>query len=374
MSAAEAQTDGAEADLCMNAHEIQFPLELNDFSKNAVVHQGNTMNAFYYMYQDKYTFWYKFTVQQATTIRFTAIPTNEADRYGVTAFRYGDNDFCEKLVNDDLQPEPLQRSASLLPNGKVQYVNAIDASAGDAFYISVLALKPNDCGHFLKVEADGEQLSMHAIHRPCYVFGPLEVADFEASKIYTEDVALFLESLERGAEEPSEEVPSKQEPPEAAQVEKRAYESLGTIEVAQQMDDDLISVGDRLVLNQVFFYNNTYAFKPEAESELQQLLNFMLDNPNISVEIEGHAANDTEDIRPDPNFKGQGKEWNFKGSAFKLSEKRAEAVRQYLIDNGVGKKRLTSVGYGDTRKRIPDAETFEEFEKNMRVEILITGQ
>lgn len=358
----------------MNATEIKFPLSQNDFSKNAVMHKGNAVNAFYYMYQDKYTFWYKFTIAEAATIRFTAIPTNESDRYGVAAFRYGGNDFCEKLVNDDLKPEPLQRSASLLPNGQVQYVHAIDAEAGDAYYVSVLALKPDDCGHFLKVEAGGQQLSIHAIHRPCYVFGPLEVADFEAAKIYTEDVSLFLADLEAPSETDPEEEGPKQDSPEEGSIEKRAYSSLGTIEVAQQMDDELISVGDRLVLNQVFFYNNTFAFKPEAETELQQLLNFLLDHPTVSVEIEGHAANDTEDIRPDPNFKNQGKEWNFKGSAYKLSEKRAEAVRQYLISNGVSKKRLTSVGYGDTRKRIPDAETFEEFEKNMRVEILITGQ
>jgi flagellar motor protein MotB len=29
------------------------------------------------------------------------------------------------------------------------------------------------------------------------------------------------------------------------------------------------------------------------------------------------------------------------------------------------------VGYGDTQKRFPDAETFEESEKNMRVEVLV---
>jgi len=367
-TSARAQVGDKPASLCMNAQEIKFPLWLNDFSKNAVIHEGNAVNAFYYMYQDKYTFWYKFAVEEATTIRFMVVASNEGDRYAATAYRYGGSDFCEKLVHAGLNPEPLQRSAAFLPNGKVQYVYTIEAAAGDAFFISVLALKPDDCGHFLKLEAGDEKLSIHAIHRPCYVFGPLEVADFEAAKIHTEDVSLFLEGLDAvDANDGEPEIEIEVE-------EKAAYEALVTIEVAERMDDDLISVGDRLVLNQVFFYNNTYAFKPEAESELQQLLNFLLDNPTVRIEIEGHAANDTEDIRPDPNFKGQGKEWNFKGSAYKLSERRAEAVREYLIGNGVNKKRLTSVGYGDTRKRIPDAETFEEFEKNMRVEILVTGQ
>jgi outer membrane protein OmpA-like peptidoglycan-associated protein len=124
----------------------------------------------------------------------------------------------------------------------------------------------------------------------------------------------------------------------------------------------------------VFFYNNTFAFKPGATEELDQLVDFLNFNPTVEVEIQGHTANDTEDIRPDPNFKGQGKEWNFKGSALKLSERRAEAVMTYLIDKGVSKKRLVAKGYGDSQKRIPDAKTFEEFEKNMRVEAVVTKQ
>ena len=107
---------------------------------------------------------------------------------------------------------------------------------------------------------------------------------------------------------------------------------------------------------------------------MDQLVQFLEMNPTVEVEIQGHTANNTEDIRPDPNFKGQGKEWNFKGSALKLSEYRADAVMAYLIEKGVSKKRLVSKGYGDSKKRVKDAKTFEEFEKNMRVEAVVTKQ
>jgi outer membrane protein OmpA-like peptidoglycan-associated protein len=190
----------------------------------------------------------------------------------------------------------------------------------------------------------------------------LEAPDFSTSKEVAEDVFLELD------------LNSKKEKKEAQEpLEEAGFSALETIEV-QSEEDDFISVGDRLILNQVYFYNNTFAFKPGAEEELKQLTNFLEMNPSIEIEVQGHTANATEDIRPDPNFKGQGKEWNFKGSAYKLSEKRAEAVVEFLIENGIDKKRLVAKGYGDTQKRIPNASTFEEFEKNMRVEAVVTKQ
>lgn len=54
----------------------------------------------------------------------------------------------------------------------------------------------------------------------------------------------------------------------------------------------------------------------------------------------------------------------------KLSEQRASAVMQYLIDRGVDKKRLKSIGYGLT-KPIADNKTKEGQAKNRRVELVI---
>jgi outer membrane protein OmpA-like peptidoglycan-associated protein len=52
----------------------------------------------------------------------------------------------------------------------------------------------------------------------------------------------------------------------------------------------------------------------------------------------------------------------------KLSETRAKAVMQYLIDRGVDKKRLKSVGYGAS-KPVDDNKTEEGRAKNRRVEL-----
>lgn len=373
--------EGAPTD-CFNAQEVIFPLSANDFSKSAVLVKGSTANALYYQYQDKYTFWYKFVVRNDQRIQFSVSATKEEDRYGVTAYRYGKNDFCDKLVNQGLDPIDLKKATVLLKSGKLLYLNTIEGKANDTIYISVLSLNKDDCGHFLRIESDEQKLSLHAIHRPCYDFSILEIPDFSLARDRTEDVSLFLENmLKKESEAPTAPV-SKGESshmkslgPERRPIpktQKLGFESLTSVTV-ERADDEMISVGDKLTLNQVFFYANTYAFKPESEEELQQLLNFLLDNPNLSIEIQGHTANNSEDIKPDPNFKGQGKEWNFKGNSLKLSEERANAVREYLISNGISKKRTIAKGYGDTQLKVKNAQTIEDAEKNMRVEVVITG-
>lgn len=352
---------------CFNAQEIHFPLEDNDFSKSQILINENNVNALYYLYQDKYTFWYKFIVHKSMEIQFSVAPSNSEDRYRAVAFKSGADDFCDRLITDGVQPMKLFPKPIFSDDGSILYKNTIDASAGDTIYISVLSLNDRDCGHFLYIEAQEQALSMHAIHGPCYDFVYLDIPDFGAAKMVAEDVQLDIDLGNELANIPEEEEE------EEAQQDLKGFGALSTIEV-QSKEESLVSVGDKLVLNKVFFYNNTFALKPDADIELNQLVEFLKGNPEIRIEVQGHSANDTEDIIPDPNFRGQGKEWNFKGSAYELSEERANAVRDYLIQEGIHKKRLTAKGYGDTQKRIPNASTFEEFEQNMRVEILITKE
>ena len=343
---------------CFNAQEIHFPLEDNDFSRSQVLVNENQVNALYYLYQDKYTFWYKFIVHKSMEIQFSVAPSNSEDRYRAVGFKTGADDFCERLINDGVAPMNLFPKPIFTEDGSILYKNTIDASPGDTIYISVLSLNDKDCGHFLYIEAQDQSLSMHAIHGPCYNFVFLTTPDFGAARMVAENVELDIDLGSELAEE---------------EQDLKGFAALSTVEV-QSKEESIVSVGDKLVLNKVFFYNNTYALKPDADLELNQLVDFLKGNPEVSVEVQGHSANNTEEILPDPNFKGQGKEWNFKGSAFELSEERANAVRDYLIQKGIQKKRLTAKGYGDAHKRIPNASTFEEFEQNMRVEILITKE
>jgi outer membrane protein OmpA-like peptidoglycan-associated protein len=75
------------------------------------------------------------------------------------------------------------------------------------------------------------------------------------------------------------------------------------------------------------------------------------DNPSYKVDVDGHTDNTGSD---DLNQK--------------LSESRANSVKQYLVDNGIDESRIVATGYGET-KPIADNKTAAGRSKNRRVEM-----
>ena len=93
--------------------------------------------------------------------------------------------------------------------------------------------------------------------------------------------------------------------------------------------------------------------KPQYHGLLDDIIVILQQNPVIRVEIQGHTC----DI-------------GRTGYNQKLSERRAQAVANYLMKNGVDYQRLSAVGYGETRPVAPnDSESHRM--KNRRVELKI---
>ncbi|MBL7936821.1 MAG: OmpA family protein, partial [Bacteroidia bacterium] len=104
--------------------------------------------------------------------------------------------------------------------------------------------------------------------------------------------------------------------------------------------------------------------------DLQKLLNFMLDNPLVVIEIQGHT-NGNNKIFKNKAYEQLGDEWNFQGSSKKLSMFRSEAIKKYLINNGISEDRLVAVGKGGDKPIIDNPETMEDGQRNIRVEVII---
>ena len=87
---------------------------------------------------------------------------------------------------------------------------------------------------------------------------------------------------------------------------------------------------------------------------LDEVAKIFLDNQDYIIEVQGHTDN--------------------VGNAeanMKLSDKRAHAVRDYIVKKGVDANRITANGYGDTAP-IADNKTKAGRAKNRRVEFKIT--
>jgi outer membrane protein OmpA-like peptidoglycan-associated protein len=135
------------------------------------------------------------------------------------------------------------------------------------------------------------------------------------------------------------------------------------------LPQDSLSILDTIYLKKIakdayleiipfYFEGNTDKLLPKSRPALSSLLLFLQKNPNVKIEIQGHANG--------PKRKNV-KEFR------KLSENRAAAIKKYLTFEGVSKKRLSVEGFGNAMMLFPDPQTEEESELNRRVEIKITA-
>lgn len=108
--------------------------------------------------------------------------------------------------------------------------------------------------------------------------------------------------------------------------------------------------GDRLL---VFFDYDKSELKSESIPELERIIEFLRDNPNVSVSFEGH----TDDQGAD--------DYNMR-----LSEKRAQAVREYVITGGVDSQRVLAKGFGKTKPLVKGT-TDDARAMNRRVEMRV---
>jgi len=117
-----------------------------------------------------------------------------------------------------------------------------------------------------------------------------------------------------------------------------------------------IEANASIVLNNIFFDVKKYEIKPESQAELNKVVQLLKDNPTVKIEISGHTDNVG---KPADNLK--------------LSNYRARAVVNYLIEKGINGQRLSAKGFGET-KPIAENKTETGRAKNRRTELKIVSQ
>jgi outer membrane protein OmpA-like peptidoglycan-associated protein len=111
--------------------------------------------------------------------------------------------------------------------------------------------------------------------------------------------------------------------------------------------------GGTYKIKNLFFSNKSSALNDLATAELTNLLHFMNDNADLHIEVQGHTDNVGND-----------------NDNLLLSQSRAKAVHEFLINNGVDASRVRFRGYGET-KPVASNDTEDGRAKNRRTEIVI---
>lgn len=114
-----------------------------------------------------------------------------------------------------------------------------------------------------------------------------------------------------------------------------------------------LKAATKITLNNITFETNSADLNSSSFEELDRVVNLMGDNPELKIEISAH----TDDVGSD--------KYNLK-----LSDRRAQSVVDYLIENEIPITRLIAKGYGETQPLVNN-DSDENRAKNRRVELKI---
>ena len=128
-------------------------------------------------------------------------------------------------------------------------------------------------------------------------------------------------------------------------------------EIAIDKDVDLAKV---LNIKEIYFDLDKSDIRPDAAVELAKIVEVMRENPKMKIDIRSHTDSRASD------------EYNLR-----LSDRRAKSTLEWIVKQGIERKRLTAKGYGETQlvngcsNGVPCTE--EEHQANRRSEFIIVS-
>lgn len=123
--------------------------------------------------------------------------------------------------------------------------------------------------------------------------------------------------------------------------------------IIKELDRKTIKEGQTIKIEKLYFKADSSRIEANSFEVLDEIYEFLNEHKDVTVEIGGHTNG-----QPPHEF------------CDKLSQERAQAVANYLIEQGINEDRLQVKGYGK-RKPIATNKTLEGRRRNQRVEIKI---
>ncbi len=232
-------------------------------------------------------------------------------------------------------------------------ITQVNAEYGDRLCVYAIQVGNASGGHILSEQIVQNVIGGYTINAD-RLAAPADMAAF-VEKVIAGNCADYQQKFAK----PQEKVVIVTAAPEtkaeeqvvAAAPETKAEEKVAVVVVEPKTEEKVVV----LALEDIHFDFDKSTLKPEARTILTRTAQMLKDNPNAQVRIAGYAS-----------ASGTG-EYNQK-----LSERRATAVQEYLINEGIiARDRLSTIGYGETKPAMYEAAPKEIYSKaamaNMRV-------
>jgi outer membrane protein OmpA-like peptidoglycan-associated protein len=173
----------------------------------------------------------------------------------------------------------------------------------------------------------------------------LQRAQADAARAQAEAAAANARAAQAAAEHSAQQATDQTE-----QMREKLRSQLSQVLQTQETARGLI-----VNMSDVLFDTGQYTLKPDAREKLAKVSGILLAYPDLKVQVEGY----TDTVGSD--------EYNLT-----LSQHRADAVRDYLVSQGVSAANTTSVGYGKSNP-IADNGTAAGRAQNRRVNLVVSG-
>lgn len=132
---------------------------------------------------------------------------------------------------------------------------------------------------------------------------------------------------------------------------------------------------DVSVMYNLAFYKDASFMLPPSRRDLDELVMMMKSNPNYVIRVHAHcnAKNSRKIIvpgKPGSYFDVDAGAVEVKASAKELTRARAELVKEYLIENGIDKKRIKTYGWGGSEMLVDKNSVYAKLNDRIEIEIL----
>lgn len=218
----------------------------------------------------------------------------------------------------------------------ITYAREAVQSAEDARIITIRKIRDEDEEAAKQARLNAEQQAQQAQLVAEQQAAERAKADAEAAE--AEARAQRARDAQQQAEQSAEQVRER--------LRQQLNQVLQTTETARGL---IVNMSD------VLFDFNKYTLKPEAREKLAKVSGILLAYPNLKVQVEGYTDNIGSD------------EYNQK-----LSEQRADGVRDYLVSQSVPDGNVSARGFGKSNP-IADNSTNQGRAQNRRVELVVSG-
>jgi outer membrane protein OmpA-like peptidoglycan-associated protein len=361
-------------------------------------------NGLYAFEKEHNTVWYRFRVPYDCQLSFDIIPLNTKDDYDFILYKFTGKNFCADVFKKTAKPvrtcisrfDPALGSRTGLKEGATDefihsgpgssYCAPLNVKKGEIYVLVLDNVYPKGKGHTLKLHykrtapVTAQQTNVQQTNTlPQSLNIKVKVID----KVTRDPIKANVQIMyKKYSDAPPRYVADSTKGFDYVLDLNTAYfiraEAIhyfgcmreiravaGPTSIVVTMEMERIAVGHNVSFDAILFVGGCATFLNESIPALETVLRTMEQNPKLVIQVEGHV----NCPRGTGDCDGKG------GMArdMALSEARAKAVVEYLVEKGIAPERMTYKGYGATRMLYPEARSEDKMQQNRRVEIAIVS-